>query len=172
MPEFGTLFPIRARTAGFFCAISIAGVAMLCASLVSSNPRLVWNYTPSIPTGLYNIEDRRWSPNDRVALEPSGRLLEALRDAGVLKEGRLLLKRVAASAGDEVCRSEQRVTINGVQAALARLDPKLPTWSGCIELGVGEVFLLGEAATSFDGRYFGATSSTDIVGPLNAIVTF
>ena len=46
--------------------------------------RLVWNFTSSIPIGLYSFEDRPWSGGDRVALKPSGRLLETLREAGVL----------------------------------------------------------------------------------------
>lgn len=152
--------------------VSVIAVAMLGVSITTSNPRLVWNFTPSIPTGLYIIEDRDWRRDDRVALKPSGHLLELLRASGVLKDGRLLMKRVAADAGDEVCRKGQEVTINGVAAALARQDQLLPSWSGCHVLEIGDVFLLGDADNSFDGRYFGVSSAVDIVGPVHSIMTF
>jgi len=151
--------------------VSALAIIMLGVSMTTS-PRLVWNFTPSIPTGLYSIEDREWRRDDRVALRPTGRLLELLRSSGVLKEGRLLMKRVAAYAGDEVCRKGQLVIINGVTVASARVDQALPCWSGCFVLNSGDVFLLGETSNSFDGRYFGVTSATDIVGPVRAILTF
>ena len=152
--------------------VSALAIAMLGVSMTTSNPRLVWNFTPSIPIGLYAIEDRDWRRKDRVALKPSGRLLELLRSSGVLKDGRLLMKRVAADAGDEVCREDQQVTINGVAAAQARTDQDLPFWSGCVVLQMGDVFLLGDADNSFDGRYFGVTLTSDIVGPVQPILTF
>jgi type IV secretory pathway protease TraF len=37
---------------------------------------------------------------------------------------------------------------------------------------MGEVFLLGETDNSFDGRYFGITPASDIIGPLEALVIF
>ena len=148
-----------------------AGIAMLIAS-ASAQARLVWNFTPSIPTGLYSIEDRAWQRGDRVALRPSGRLQEVLRSSGVLKDGRLLMKRVAAVSGDKVCRNGQEVSIGGLQVATARSDRLLPSWSGCQTLQDGDVFLLGEADNSFDGRYFGVTQAVDIVGPVSTVLTF
>lgn len=132
--------------------------------------RLVWNFTPSIPTGLYWIEDRAWEKGDRVAVEPSGSLMITLQQTGVLEKGRLLMKRVAAVAGDEVCRAESKVSVNGYDVATARSDVKLPKWSGCFRLDVGDVFLLGETADSFDARYFGVTSADDIVGPAQLLL--
>ena len=145
---------------------------MLGASMTSRDPRLIWNFTPSIPTGLYTIEDRDWRRDDRVALKPSGRLLELLRTSGVLKKGRLLMKRVGALEGEKVCRLGQEVTINGLVSVHALPDKNLPSWSGCVLLKEGEVFLVGEAGNSFDGRYFGVTSSADIIGPVTGILTF
>lgn len=132
--------------------------------------RLVWNFTPSIPTGLYWIEDRAWEKGDRVAVEPSGSLLTTLQRTGVLENGRLLMKRVVAVGGDEVCRSGAQVSVNGSDVATARSDANLPTWSGCFRLGMRDVFLLGETADSFDARYFGATSAGDIVGPARLLL--
>jgi type IV secretory pathway protease TraF len=152
-------------------ALTLIGVVLALAGAANA-PRLVWNFTSSIPVGLYSIEERDWQVEDRVALEPSGRLLEMLQTAGVLKDGRLLMKRVAASGGDEVCRSGEQVVINGVPRAVARPDEVLPHWSGCRRLSAGQVFLLGETDNSFDGRYFGVTAAGDIIGPLRALLVF
>ena len=162
----------RLRRGGIaILALTLIGV-VLAAAAAGSAPRLVWNFTASVPVGLYALEDRRWKRDDRVALKPSGRLLEALQSADVLRAGRLLQKRVAAISGDEVCRSGESVTINGAARVYARSDLGLPRWSGCVRLLIGEVFLLGETENSFDGRYFGVTSAADIVGPVRSVVTF
>lgn len=152
--------------------------AAMCASLpllTLHEPRrgsFVWNFTSSIPLGLYRIEDRDWARGERVAVMPSGALADILEVSAVLKKGRVLLKRTAAAGGDWVCRDGVRITINGALAATALTDASLPYWSGCRLLGRGDVFLLGETKNSFDGRYFGVTSSADVVGPVSAIATF
>lgn len=60
--------------------------------------------------------------------------------------------------------------INGVLTVTARLarssGAPLPSWSGCRRLGPGDVFLVGQADGSFDGRYFGVTDAREIVAPL------
>ena len=145
---------------------------MLCVPATAMSARLAWNFTPSIPTGLYWIEDRAWRKGDRVAVAPSGSLLTALQRAGVLENGRVLMKRVAAAAGDEVCRSGSQVSVNGAEVAIARSDENLPTWSGCFRLDDSDVFLLGETGDSFDGRYFGVSSARDILGPIKPVLTF
>lgn len=163
---------LRLRRGGVaILALTLTGVVLALAG-AGNAPRLVWNFTASVPLGLYALEERHWERDDRVALKPSGRLLEILQSADVLRAGRLLLKRVAAISGDEVCRSGESVTINGVARVYARGDPGLLRWSGCVRLLTGEVFLLGETDDSYDGRYFGITSAADILGPVRSVVTF
>ena len=156
--------------AGIICGVAIIAVAMLLVPAHVSVGTLVWNFTPSIPTGLYSIEQRAWTRGDRVAVNPSGALKRRLVQAGVLEDGRLLLKRVAAVEGDRVCRTGPSVTINNERVAVAVVtgsgSATLPVWEGCVVLGKGDVFLLGETVNSFDGRYFGVTSQADIVGPV------
>src|SRR3546814_4100640 len=57
-----------------------------------------------------------------------------------------LVKRVAATVGDEVCAVGARVTVNGRLAAKRQTRDgagrPMPWWSGCAELGLGEYFLL------------------------------
>ncbi len=40
----------------------------------------------------------------------------------------------------------------------------MPMWAGCVRLRGRQLFLLTDAPASFDGRYFGLTEGTEIVG--------
>jgi type IV secretory pathway protease TraF len=80
-----------------------------------------------------------------------------------------IVKRVAATRGDLVCGIGEAVFVNGRFAALRwREDPSgrpLPWWTGCARLGTGALFLLTVGGPdSFDGRYFGVTSTRNVVG--------
>jgi len=95
---------------------------------------------------------------------------------GYLPAGVPLVKRIAAMAGDTVCAQGDSIFIDG-QSVAVRLSADgegrpLPSWRGCRTLDQGEVFLLMEGVrTSFDGRYFGPTSISNIVGRLDALWT-
>jgi type IV secretory pathway protease TraF len=134
----------------------------------------VWNFTASVPVGLYHIDAKTWMRGDRVAIQPTARLADILLRARVLEPGHLLLKRVAAARGDIVCRDGETVSVNGTVVARAKtIDSRgvrLPSWSGCERLGTHQVLLLGEMSESFDGRYFGSTGADDIVGKISAVI--
>ncbi|HWA23501.1 MAG TPA: S26 family signal peptidase [Caulobacterales bacterium] len=160
---------MRSRRLLILGAVSAIGIAFALASF-GARPALIWNFTASAPVGLYRTLDRDWVPGDWVAVEPSHALRATMTELGVLERGRLLVKRAAASAGDEVCRDGLRVTINGQEAVVARAQASsgapLPAWSGCRQLGPHEIFLLGQADGSFDGRYFGVTQASEVIAPL------
>src|SRR3546814_1373013 len=76
-----------------------------------------------------------------------------------------LVKRVAATVGDEVCAVGARVTVNGRLAVKRQTRDgagrPMPWWSGCAELGLGEYFRwLADSPASFDGRYFGVRDAS------------
>lgn len=80
-----------------------------------------------------------------------------------------LVKSVAASEGDWVCARGTLIRINGRLAARRRIrDPhnrQMPSWTGCIKLSSGDVFLLSQRQPqAFDGRYFGATNHAQVMG--------
>jgi type IV secretory pathway protease TraF len=79
-----------------------------------------------------------------------------------------LVKRVVAYAGDEICALDRQIFVNGrPRAARRAVDGQgrlMPLWHGCIRLRGRQVFLLMDNADSFDGRYFGATAGTDVIG--------
>lgn len=157
-----------------FLSLAVAGVAMLAVPVSASAARLVWNASPSAPTGLYSIDHGAWHVGDRVGVWPPNALAVDLDRRGVLPHGKLLIKRVVAGPGDTVCRAGVLVSINGSQAANAMTatdsGSPLPVWTGCQTLGSSEVFLLGDTANSYDGRYFGVTSSEDIVGRVSLLL--
>jgi type IV secretory pathway protease TraF len=85
-----------------------------------------------------------------------------------------LVKRIAAGPGDEICALGPRLFVNGEPLAhRSRRDGKarlLPWWEGCRRLRGGEYFLLMAGhPKSFDGRYFGVTRASDIIGPARLI---
>jgi conjugative transfer signal peptidase TraF len=157
-----------ARRRVAIASISAAAVAMLAVPISASSAQLVWNLTPSAPAGLYRIERGGWNVGDRVAVLPSQDLAADLDERGVLRIGKLLIKRVAAAAGDKVCRQHDEVSVNGRVVAMAKVSgsdgAQLPFWHGCATLSDAQVFLLGDTANSYDGRYFGVTSASDVVG--------
>lgn len=152
----------------FVPGVAGAGILALLGPVSASSARIVWNVSASAPAGLYYIEHGAWRVGDRVAVRPSNSLARELADRGVLGEGKLLIKRVAASGGDAVCRQGDTVTLNGRHVATAKvadsLGRALPIWSGCLTLTAADVFLLGDTAGSYDGRYSGAAQTREIVG--------
>lgn len=157
------------RAAPFvWIVLSLLGVTLVAGSFLSSRPRLIWNSTASAPIGLYVLEGRAWTRGDRVAVRPDPLLLEVLVGFDALEPNQMLIKRAVAVSGDEVCRDGLLVSIDRVQVAkaleVAGNGVPLPSWNGCRRLGRGEVFLLGDTDRSFDGRYFGISDATGILG--------
>jgi conjugative transfer signal peptidase TraF len=147
------------------------GLALLAGSAVATpRPLLAWNATASAPIGFYRVQPAgTLYIGELVLARPPAPLAVLFARRGYLPLGVPLLKHVAALAGDRVCRTGLRITIDGrfVALALARdhLGRPLPGWSGCRRLADGEVFLLNaDVPVSLDGRYFGPLSITAIVG--------
>lgn len=163
MTRGGPSFGERAVLPGL--AVPLAVIAGLLIDRVPP-PALV-NESPSLPRGLYV---RDWGADVRRGSVVAFKQPEAARPYLGLRgmpADVLLIKRVAAAGGDNVCivddvlRTPQRqVAVRGRdRAGLA-----LPRWSGCRRLDPGEVFLLGDTETSFDSRYFGPLRIEQLAG--------
>ncbi|QDX25214.1 S26 family signal peptidase [Sphingomonas suaedae] len=147
-----------------------AGVLALGATIVTPPaPRLLWNASASAPIGLYRVEPgKRAAVGDMVVarMPLPWRRLAAVR--GYLPQNVPLVKRVAAVAGSEVCASGAAILVDGrAVARRVRHDARgraMPWWRGCVRLSGGQQLLLMDAPASFDGRYFGVTEGSDIVG--------
>ena len=163
------------RRTGICLGLTLAGASLGVLSLQSSPSALVWNHTASVPIGLYSIAHTRPVKGDIVLIAPSGDLRATLKDYGVLPANHLLLKQLAATHGDAVCRDHASITINGAPAATARAamadGRPLPAWSGCRRLGADDVLVLTGHAGSFDSRYFGPIGADEIVGIAHPLIT-
>lgn len=159
----------------FSGALSLA-MAMLLA-VVSVPKILLWNVTPSVPVGLYFI--------DRHAPLRTGSLVVSWlpHEARVLADQRHylpsnvpLIKPVIAMTGQRVCRLDDHITVDGIAIANAlkadSLGRPLPRWNGCIRLSPQQVMLINPAVpASFDGRYFGPSATSRIIGQAVPILT-
>ncbi|MCL2713229.1 MAG: S26 family signal peptidase [Alphaproteobacteria bacterium] len=169
--------PNRARWRGSPCgrraALFTAALALvaICAPTLTRLPlRLIWNVTASAPIGFYRIDSsRRFATGDLVVVAPTQQQATFLDQRGYLPHGVPLLKRIAASPGQTVCRDGLTIIIDGrILAAARERDSQgrdLPAWAGCRQLAESEVFLMNAGvADSIDGRYFGPTAMDRIIG--------
>lgn len=158
---------MNARTALFAGSVAFATLTTL---FVPVTRHLVWNASPSIPTGLYAIRGKAsLHVGERVAIEPPPELRRLLRERGYLPDRLPLLKRVAAVSGQRVCRFAHGITIDGKLVGIARARDRagrpLPAWFGCRRIRSNEIFAMNPAAPdSFDGRYFGPLKLDAVIG--------
>lgn len=147
--------------------ISLAALP-LAAVIAAANagPLVIYNPSESVPSGFYVREASPPQPGAfvTVAARAVAPDYAALRDYADPTDG--FLKRVVAAAGQYLCAEGANVSVDGVFVA-QRIERDaqgrtLPTWSGCRSLAADEVFLLGDTADSFDGRYRGPTPLTQI----------
>ena len=150
------------------CLIGL-GIFLIVVSGPEVFPKkLIWNASSSIPIGLYVVEKRMPARDDLVlvSLPKWARIVADQR--GYLPSNIPALKRVSALLGDTVCRFGRAILVNGTEKAKARLSDNfarnMPVWYGCRILSEGQVFLLADHPSSFDGRYFGVTETADILG--------
>jgi conjugative transfer signal peptidase TraF len=150
--------------------VAIIVVSTLVTAYFPPTPRLVWNASPSVPVGLYVIRPaKEYHRGDLIAADLPSWLAKTFAQRGYLPRGVPLLKFVAATMRQRVCRFGKRITIDGKTVGFAReLDSNgrpLKTWRGCHTLDEGEVFLMNfNVSDSLDGRYFETFKTSFIAG--------
>ena len=158
--------------------LSLVALCVLTTSLtcvIASH--LVWNRTASLPLGLYF---RRTSDQviegDLVALRVPPRVRALVRERGYLPNTGLLIKPVAAVAGDEVCARWGVLFINGEPFGRIlthdSLGRSLPAYRGCGVLPDGWVFLASHHPRSFDSRSFGPVDIHALQGTVTPLWTY
>mgnify|MGYP000583099969 CR=1 FL=1 len=152
---------------------AVAVIAVAVASTASLPIKLVYNGSASAPIGLYWIDSRPLGRGDFVLVRVPKRVRSLVEQRGYLPPDVPLIKRVAGVHGDQICRRDARISINGDVVATAQtVDPAgrvLPRWRGCHILTQRTFFLLGEHPRSFDGRYFGPVDRRQIFGRARCI---
>ena len=144
------------------------------------------NTTPSLPLGLYWDQQAKptkgsivlFCPPDQplfVEAKARGYLAAGLCDVGTQP----MMKRIAATAGDQVSIAAEGTAVNGewlANSAQVRKDPvgrPLPTYRAELTLAAGQVLLMSDRSPlSFDGRYFGPMSERTIQGVVEPVWTF
>ncbi|HEU4961960.1 MAG TPA: S26 family signal peptidase [Sphingomonas sp.] len=151
-------------------AAIVAGAGALALTIsFPPAPRLVWNASASAPIGLYAVSPGEVARRGDMVI---ARLAEPWRALAArrryLPANVPLVKRAIAVAGDEVCALGRHIFVDGRwladrKSADARGRP-MPMWRGCVRLRGRQLFLLMDHPDSFDGRYFGVTQGSDVVG--------
>lgn len=145
-----------------------AAITMVAATSIKPLPRVIWNVSDSVPTGFYWVSNRQpWIGEIAVIAPPDWvRLFASSR--GYLPADVWLLKPVFAVSGSVVCRLGRHVFVDGKLVAQAKNRDSqrrnLPIWTGCQTLKSDEIFVLATPKYSFDSRYFGPLSSSQVVG--------
>jgi conjugative transfer signal peptidase TraF len=147
--------------------ITLVGLILAASSLSPRRPLLIWNASPSVPVGLYRVETGPIRRGDLVLVRPPPSVAELAQRRGYLSKSAYLIKVVAATGGDRVCRFADRIFVGGVVARALVRDRRgrsMPSWRGCRQLGPGDLFLLAPDTHSFDSRYFGVVPAGHLVG--------
>ncbi|MEX0343341.1 MAG: S26 family signal peptidase [Rhizobiaceae bacterium] len=152
------------------------GVLLIGVSAANNLPKqLIWNASASLPTGLYVIQIRSPQRGELVVAKLPDWVRLVADQRGYLLGNVPALKRVAALAGDRVCRADRTILVNGKPVVWARKTDRygrdLPVWSGCETLDEEQIFLLADHPKSFDGRYFGVTKLANVLGVASPVWT-
>jgi conjugative transfer signal peptidase TraF len=155
---------------GYFMVTYLMMLFVVITWIFRPSPHLLWNASPSVPTGLYALASiDTLKRGDLIAARPPASLARYMAIRHYLPLGLPLIKHVGALPGQTVCRRAGAVSIDGQAIATARssdhLQRPLPAWEGCHFIGPGEIFLLNpDVPDSFDGRYFGVLPIASIMG--------
>jgi conjugative transfer signal peptidase TraF len=160
--------------------LAIATAVTVVTSTMGAKPvpRFVWNASESVPIGLYSVRPAgKLAVTNLVVAMPPQPLATFLAERSYLPIGVPLIKRILALPGQSVCRSELRISVDGIEMGAAlELDRRgraLPVWQRCQVIAEGEVFLMNwDEPESLDGRYFGPIPLSAIVGRAEPVWTF
>ena len=157
--------------------LGVAGFALGCIGVAAHHlPAMALvNESPSVPRGLY-LRELGVSParGDLVAVPQPPSARGYLGELGMPPDV-LLIKRVAAAAGDRVCRKGRMVQAAERRMAVRSRDRRgiaLSAWAGCRRLAPDELFLLGDTPASYDSRYFGPVRVSDVDGVFRETLTW
>ena len=163
---------LKLPTVALAAAALLAGLATAADGLTAV---ALVNESPSLPRGVYvRVKGRPIALGSVVAIpQPAGS--RAYLGSLGMPARVLLFKRVAAVGGERACGRNQ--TVEGprwrVKARTQdRRGVRLVAWQECRVLRADEVFLLGDTPGSFDSRYFGPVSRSEITGVYREVLTW
>jgi len=158
-------------------AIMLATIAG--AAIPMSGHELVFNDSPSVPRGLYWIRLGA-EPRERgeyVVFLPPDTAATLIYGREWLPRSMPLLKPVGGVEGDSYCVTGERFIVNDIDAGpVYFVDARglpLPQIRGCRRVGHREFLpVSSHIDRSFDGRYMGAVSMSNVLGSGHPLLTF
>ncbi len=158
---------VRTKTRTWL-GIGAAAIGLLAVASANARDWLIYNHTPSVPTGWYVRSGGEIVPGALVTVRAQAVAPDYAEARNFTDAGDRFIKRVAANDGDSVCAEGSAIRINdrtvAHRAAHDSQGRALPHWRGCRTLVADEVFLMGDTSDSFDSRYFGPVGAADIEG--------
>jgi conjugative transfer signal peptidase TraF len=151
-------------------ATVLAVVAIGASATPGTAPRVIWNISGSVPTGLYRVRPARdLTIGTVVVAYPPEPLAAWLAEGRYVPRRVPLLKPVLALEGQTVCRAGSAIRVDGRDVGTARerdhSGRPLPVWQSCRAIEKGEAFLMNpDEPASLDGRYFGPLPISTIAG--------
>jgi conjugative transfer signal peptidase TraF len=166
-----------ARTVALGLAALLGVTALLSALVCTVASHVLWNWTPSLPLGLYWLSPGRpIAVGTLVAFPVPPRVQELVRERKYLPPRALLIKPVVALPSDRVCTEGGTLIVNGSALGAVPTEDSakrpLPHANGCGPLPEGQVFLASRYAKSFDSRTFGPVSLSQIRGTVTPLWTY
>ncbi len=168
-------------------ATAIVGAAVLLLGLGCYSVGARINTTKSIPVGLYWLTEEAVEKGAYVIFcPPQVGVFDEAKERGFIGAGfcpggyGLMMKRVLAAKDDQVAVTSEGVTVNGqllpLSAPLAtdKSGRALPRYQADhYTIGNTELLLMSDVSgTSFDGRYFGPISRSQIQGVIRPVITW
>jgi conjugal transfer pilin signal peptidase TrbI len=169
------MLPPRARS---FLRFVVPVVGALALLKVTVGGRLLINFTPSIPRGVYWIS-RGAEPNrgDLVTFPIPAEVQDLIYQRHYVSPAiRLLAKPVVGVGGDPICIRDHQLFLGEQRIAgvVERDQQGLPLEPRpiCRTLGNDELFVATRRDNSFDSRYFGPIAKVAVLGTLKPLATF
>ena len=155
------------RRRNYVIGVGLLGIGLaLFGAAFTPQDRLIWNRTGSAPQGLYWLSDEPFTPGRWVVVSARSDEAQWAEEHGFVGRNWPRLKQIAGLPGDEICRRDKQILINGSVVGNARLRDSsgrnLPSWEGCVVLGQDQLFLMNAHPDSLDGRYFGPVEIHDL----------
>ncbi len=139
--------------------------------------RVIFNYTDSLPHGVYLIRDIRTCEHGDVVVFPVPQhVRKMVQDRGWLNKGEMLMKPVLARSGEECCMRDGLLVINGrTVSRISATDAdgrSMPVTEFCGTVPDGMIIVGTAMENSFDSRYFGPVAVSSVTGKAVALLTW
>ena len=174
MPKLHTKTPI------YIAIVALALIGIGRFAWPAFMPPMIFNYTHSEPYGFYVLKHHAANEYQRgmTVLFPVPKPFETLVfGRGWINRGTPLMKQIWGLAGDTVCITDAKATVNGRYIGPVSMNDSLgrplPVLRGCFTIPEGYFFPAGNyIPNSFDGRYIGPVPLSDILDEARPKWTF